>query len=85
MKYTSLEQYLEKTGKSERQLARILGITQPYVNQLKRGQRRPAPRLARKIEAVTGISFRSLLLVEGNGNHQPGHPVKKSTRTEKTP
>ena len=85
MKYSNIEQYLEESGKSERQLARLLGITQPYVNQLKRGQRQPSPRLAYKIEAVTGIPFRSLLLSEGNGNHQSSHPEKKhNNRAEKT-
>jgi transcriptional regulator with XRE-family HTH domain len=61
MKYKTIEEYLERSGKTEKELAQLLGISQPYVNQLKRGERRPTPELAAKIEAVTGIPFRALL------------------------
>ena len=65
MTHKNIKEYLRRTGKSERQLAKMLGITQPYVNMLKNGNRRPRPDLALKIEAVTGIPLRNLLTKQG--------------------
>ena len=64
-KFKTIRDYLKRSGKTEKQLARLLGVSQPYVNMLKNGRRRPGPDLAERIEAVTGIPFRSLLIREG--------------------
>ena len=61
----TIREYLRRSGRTERQLARLLGVSQPYVNMLKNGRRRPRPELAERIEAVTGIPFRKLLLEDG--------------------
>ena len=62
MIHENLKEYLEHTGISEKDLAGKLGVSNAYVSMLKRGQRRPSARLAQKIEALTGIPFRRLLL-----------------------
>jgi HTH-type transcriptional regulator / antitoxin HigA len=62
MKYQSIQEYLEKTGTTEKEFAEKIGVSQPFVSLLKNGTRRPNPELAEKIEAITGIPFRKLLL-----------------------
>jgi hypothetical protein len=64
MKYRSIQQYLEETNTTEKEFSIKLGISQPFVNLLKRGERRPTPELAAKIESITGIPFRRLLFPE---------------------
>jgi transcriptional regulator with XRE-family HTH domain len=62
MKYQSIQEYLEQTGKTEKELADLIGVSQAFVNMMKRGEKRPSPELAQKIEAATGIPFKKLLL-----------------------
>jgi transcriptional regulator with XRE-family HTH domain len=62
MKYKNIADYLERTGKTELKFADELGISQPFLNMIKKGTRRPNPELADKIDKLTGIPFRSLLL-----------------------
>ncbi len=64
-KSKTIREYLMYSGRTEKQLARVLGISQPYVNMLKNGRRRPKPELAERIEAVTGIPILNLLFREG--------------------
>ena len=64
MIHETLKEYLETGIVSERDLAEKLGVSISYINMLKRGERRPSPELAQKIETITGIPFRSLLLPE---------------------
>jgi transcriptional regulator with XRE-family HTH domain len=66
MIHESLKEYLEHNDMAEKDLAKKLGVSISYVSMLKRGERRPSPELAKKIERVTGIPFRLLLL--GNEN-----------------
>jgi transcriptional regulator with XRE-family HTH domain len=61
MKYTSIREYLEQTGKTEKEFSAMIGISQGFVNLLKNGNRRPNPDLAAKIEEMTGIPLRNLL------------------------
>ncbi len=68
MKYKSLSDYLKRTGKTERELATKLGVSQPFINMIKKGEKRPSPELAQKIEALTGIPFRALLLRNGDAS-----------------
>jgi transcriptional regulator with XRE-family HTH domain len=58
----SITEYLEKTGAKESELAEKVGVSQPHLNMIKKGMRRPSPELAQKIEEITGIPFRKLLL-----------------------
>jgi transcriptional regulator with XRE-family HTH domain len=62
MKYKNIQEYLDRTGKTEKQLADRIGVSQAFVSMLKRGEKRPSPKLAQRIESVTGIPFRALLL-----------------------
>lgn len=65
MIHESIEEYLTQNKMSEAELAEKIGVTQAYVNMMKKGERRPSPELAQKIEAVTGIPFKNLLLPDG--------------------
>jgi transcriptional regulator with XRE-family HTH domain len=62
MKYGSIREYLKKTGTTEKEFAEKIGVSQPFVNLIKRGERRPTPEIAQKIEEITGIPFKKLLL-----------------------
>jgi transcriptional regulator with XRE-family HTH domain len=66
MIHESLKEFLEHSGMAEKEFAKKLGVSIAYVSMLKRGQRRPSAKLARKIEAMTGIPFRRLLLPDEN-------------------
>jgi transcriptional regulator with XRE-family HTH domain len=62
MRYKSISEYLERTGKKQKDLSAQLGISQAFLNEIKSGKKRPSPELAAKIEVLTGIPFRKLLL-----------------------
>lgn len=64
MIYENLKQYLEDKQISRRRLAKQLGISSSYMAMLVNGERRPSPELAARIERLTGIPFRVLLLTE---------------------
>jgi transcriptional regulator with XRE-family HTH domain len=64
MKFRSIKDYLEKTGKTEKELADSIGVSQAFINMLKRGEKRPSPEVAARIEAVTGVPLRDLLFPE---------------------
>lgn len=65
MIHESIAEFLEQKQMSEAELADKIGVSQAYVNMMKKGERRPSPELAQKIEAVTGIPFKNLLLPDG--------------------
>ena len=60
--YKSIRDYLEKTGKTEAELAALACISQAHVNMIKNGSRRPTPEVAARLEAITGVPLRTLLL-----------------------
>lgn len=62
MKYETLSQYMEATGEKQQDFADKIGISQPHLNQIISGNKRPSPEVAARIEKLTGVSFRSLLL-----------------------
>lgn len=49
-------------GKTDVEAAEILGISQPFFNQIKNGSSRPSPELAERIEKITRIPFKNILL-----------------------
>ena len=57
-----LDQYMTEHGLSTAELARRLGVTQPYVWRIRAGTRRPSPELAQRMEAETGIPAMQLML-----------------------
>ena len=63
--FKSIRDYLQRTGKTESELAQLACISQAHVNMLKNGYRRPTPELAARLEAITGIPLRTLLLKSG--------------------
>ena len=65
MIYKTINDYLLHKHMSPKQLAARLGISESYMSLLRLGRRRPSPDLAQKIEAVTGIPFKRLLLKQG--------------------
>lgn len=66
MKCKTISEYLEKSKKTESELAALLEISQAHVNEIKNGKKRPSPELAQKIESLTGIPLRELLLKNNN-------------------
>ena len=66
MKYSSLVEYIEKTGVTQVELANQIGISQPHLNQILSGNKRPSPEVAARIEEISGVPFRSLLLPDNN-------------------
>ena len=61
-KYKNIRDYLKGTGKTESELAELAEISQAHVNMIKNGSRRPTPEVAARLEAITGVSLRTLLL-----------------------
>jgi transcriptional regulator with XRE-family HTH domain len=63
--YKTINDYLINKHLSPKQLAAKLDISESYTSMLRLGRRRPSPDLAQKIEAVTGVPFKRLLLKKG--------------------
>ncbi len=74
MSYTTFKEYMQQTGKSDRQVARLIGVSQSHINMIKNGYRRPSPEVARKMEALSGIPFRDLLLSGGERRAERAQP-----------
>ncbi len=62
MTYKNIRDYLKQTGKTENELAELACIYQAHVNMIKNGSRRPTLEVAARLEAITGIPLRTLLL-----------------------
>ncbi len=65
MIHKEITHYLKQNRVTAKELATNLGISKSHMSMLRRGTRRPSPELAQKIEAVTGIPFKKLLLKQG--------------------
>jgi len=61
MKMKVIRDYLWDNEISQRQLAANVGISPPHMNALIKGKRRPSPKLAARLEKITGIPLRTLL------------------------
>jgi len=55
-------EYLSVNQIRQRSLAKQAGISPAHMNMLIKGKRRPSPLIAAKIEKITGIPLRRLLL-----------------------
>jgi transcriptional regulator with XRE-family HTH domain len=65
MTHKDIDQFIAYKRLSAKQLAHKLGISESYMSMLRLGRRRPSPDLAQKIETLTGIPFKQLLLKKG--------------------
>ena len=65
MRYENIDQYMIYNKLNGKKLAGKLGISESHMSLLRLGKRRPSPDLAQKIESVTGIPFKNLLLKKG--------------------
>jgi transcriptional regulator with XRE-family HTH domain len=69
--YKTIRDYLSDKHLSPKQLAARLDISESYMSMLRLGRRRPSPDLAQKIEAITGVPFKKLLLKEKTSQKPP--------------
>lgn len=74
MQCDSLKQYMEASGRTQLELADEVGISQPHLNQIIAGNRRPSPDVAAKLEKITGVPFRTILLPDEQKNETPVAP-----------
>jgi hypothetical protein len=65
MTHKDIDQFMIYNRLNSKQLAHKLGISESYMCMPRSGLRRPSPDLAQKIEAMTGIPFKRLLLKKG--------------------
>lgn len=64
VKFTSLAEYLDKTGMTQVALAAKLQISQAHLSLILSGQRSPSIELAALIEDETGVPMRSFVSSE---------------------
>ncbi len=64
-----VKERLIRRGWTDRELARRLGISSPYVSQLMAGVRRPGPRVRRRIMRIfPDAAFDDLFLIKPSQN-----------------
>ena len=57
-------EYLNNQKISQRNVANRVGISPAHMNALVKGKRHPSPKLAVRLELITGIPLRTLLGLE---------------------
>lgn len=57
----TLAEWLEASGLTQAELAARVGVQQPVISRLVRGQRMPSAKLAVRLARVTGLPLESLL------------------------
>ena len=62
-----LREYIFDNRIRQTQIASAVQISSGYMSELVAGKKRPSPRLAAKIEAITGIPLRTLLGLDERG------------------
>lgn len=62
-----LAAYRSKTGETQAALANRVGCKRWMLNRIEKGERRPSPELAGRIQAATGIDARTLLGIPFEG------------------
>ncbi len=60
--YPNLKASLKATGRTQAELAELVGIRQPYLSKILNGRQQPALRVATRIAAIADIPIESLLL-----------------------
>ena len=74
MKYKTVGEYLKANKIRQQKFAELIGIHQSHVSEMVHGKYRPRPRLAARIEAITGIPLRTLLGLDSVENDvRPGN------------
>ena len=74
MNNVNISEYLKRSGMRQRQLAEAVGVQQSMISMIRHGKCRPSPRLAARIEAITGIPLRTLLGLDSVENDvRPGN------------
>jgi transcriptional regulator with XRE-family HTH domain len=53
---TKLAEWMEKHGKTEKQVAEAVGISQPSISRIKNGQMKPSPKTAEALSRLTKIA-----------------------------
>lgn len=59
--YTSLQDWMERTGTTQSKLAALAGIKPPTLSMLLKGSRRCSIRVAMQLSAVTGVPVEKLV------------------------
>ncbi|MBC7349628.1 MAG: helix-turn-helix transcriptional regulator [Candidatus Aminicenantes bacterium] len=60
-----LREFQKSLDLNQRQMARLLGISEPNLSEILAGRKTPSKKLARKISQKTGISILKLLFPLG--------------------
>jgi len=61
MNNLNISEYLKRSGMRQKELAAAVGVQQSMISMIRHGKSHPSPRLAARIEAITGIPLRTLL------------------------
>ena len=66
-------------GMSLREVHRLTNISDPYLSQLEKGQRRPGPRILKRLAALYAVDVHDLLKRAGHLDHEGGEPEVDQT------
>ena len=61
-------------GMSLREVHRLTGISDPYLSQIEKGQRRPGPRILKRLAALYAVDVHDLLKRAGHLDFEGGKP-----------
>lgn len=59
--FSSLQDWMERTGTTQSKLASLVGIKPPHMSMLLKGSRRCSIQVALKLHAVTGVPVEKLV------------------------
>jgi DNA-binding XRE family transcriptional regulator len=59
--YTSLQDYLERTGTTQQDLAKMVGISGAHLSNILKGSRRCSLKLGVALAAVTGVPVEKIV------------------------
>ena len=85
MKNRSISDFLKCSGMRERELAAAVGVRQPMINMIRHGKTRPSPKLAARLEAITGIPQEPETVTHTTGCITPVGEWPVATPTDSTP
>lgn len=64
---------------SLREVHRLTGISDPYLSQIEKGQRRPGPRILKRLAALYAVDVHGLLKRAGHLDDEGGPPAVDQT------